>query len=523
MRRRLALAASLTAIAALGACDSGGRVHPHAARSTGGSSAASSTAAGLVEDTRPPLPYQREADKPGSSWRIPKQYQGGIEGFADRTSVRPGQPLRLYVSTATPTFRVLVFRMGWYQGDLGRLVWTSPAYPGRKQSRPVLVGAPTRTMAARWQPSVTLRTADWMPGDYLLRLDAIDTHGHRHESFVPLAVRTPSADGRVVIVNAVTTWQAYNTWGGSDLYVGPNGSFATRSRAVSFDRPYLHDQGAGYFVSRELPVIAEAEQLGLEVDYVTDVDLELDPTLLRGARAVFSLGHDEYWSPRMRAALTRARDAGTNLAFLGANAMFRRIRLAATPLGPGRLEINYKVASEDPLFGRDDAAVTADWPSAPAANPESRLLGAQYGCFPNGKRKPGVVVDPQNWLLAGVEVSKGEQLPGLIGPELDSVQLSYPTPRPIEVILHSPANCPGGVPSHADATYYVAHSGAGVFDAGTIDWVCALGDSCGARVHGPTAPVVRAITDNLLMAFARGPAGREHPAHDNLAALGITK
>jgi len=422
------------------------------------------------------------------------------------------------VSTAAASFRVNAFRMGWYRGGLGRLVWTSPVYPGHKQSAPVLVASATNTMAARWSPSLTVDTSTWTPGDYLLRLEGV---GHQ-EQYVPLTVRAASAVGAIVIVNAVTTWQAYNVWGCCDLYEGGNGSFATRARAVSFDRPYIHDSGAGYFISRELGVVAEAERLGLKLDYVTDIDLHAIPNLLRGARAVISLGHDEYWSPQMRTAVTAARDAGTNLAFFGANAMFRRIRLAPTALGPNRLEINYKDATEDPLYGHDNPAVTTDWPAPPAANPESRVIGAQYGCFPSGPRSPGVVAAPSNWLFGGVTVVQGEKLPGLIGPELDSVQLAYPTPRPIEVILHSPVNCPYNSPTHADATYYVAHSGAGVFDAGTIDWVCAVQNACGERVHGPTFSVVRAITDNLLRAFALGPAGRAHPAHDNLAALHIT-
>ncbi len=70
--------------------------------------------------------------------------------------------------------------------------------------------------------------------------------------------------------------------------------------------------------------------------YETDNDLAAHPGLLNGARAVISLGHDEYYSASMRAALTAARDAGTNLAFLGANAMFRHIRLATSSLGLGR-------------------------------------------------------------------------------------------------------------------------------------------------------------------------------------------
>jgi hypothetical protein len=41
----------------------------------------------------------------------------------------------------------------------------------------------------------------------------------------------------LVVMNAVTTWQAYNLWGGRNQYVGPDGRLETRSRVVSFDRP----------------------------------------------------------------------------------------------------------------------------------------------------------------------------------------------------------------------------------------------------------------------------------------------
>lgn len=515
--RRVLLLLMLLLIASAAACDSGSPANkkassPHTGahptvHSTTGTGSGTAAASGLT-------------DQPGSAWRIPDANEGGIEGFADSTSVSPGQAVQLFVSTSAPTFVVRAFRMGWYRGIQGRLVWTSPTTRGRHQSPPSLVGAATHTMAARWSPSLSVTTTGWLPGDYLLRLDAA---GH-HQSFVPLTVRAPSAAGRVVLLNAVTTWQAYNLWGCCNLYQGGDGSFDARSRAVSFDRPYANGSGAGEFIDRELPAVAEAERLGLPLDFVTDVDLQDSPHLLDGARAVISMGHDEYWSPTMRAAITAARDAGTNLASLGANAIYRRIRFASTALGPNRLEINYKVASEDPLNGKDDTAVTANWPDAPAADPESSLLGNQYGCFPGRTRVAGVIVDPGNWLFAGVPVTHGERLPGLVGPETDAVQLGYPTPRPIEVLMHSPTNCPGNSPSHADVSYYVAKSGAGVFDAGTIDWVCTMGGgSCHGRISGPTHRVTLQVTDNLLRAFARGPAGREHPAHDNLAALGISK
>lgn len=495
------LAVILALVALLGACTAGPTRNAEP-RSTSPVAATGEPSPAGQEPARAPDWFAREQ---GSPWRIPHAEAHGIEGFANRVSVLPGQPVVLYVSTDSSLFQVRAFRMGWYRGDLGRLVWTSGYYPGRRQPGPALVTPATGTVAARWQPSLTVDTTSWLPGDYLLRLDG--TGGR--SGFVPLTVRAASAAGRVVLINAVTTWQAYNTWGCCDLYAGADGSFATRSRAVSFDRPYEQEDGAGQFIADELPVVAEAERLGLQLDYVTDIDLGTIPNLLAGARAVVSLGHDEYWSPAMRAAVAAARDAGTNLAFLGANAIFRRIRLAATPVGPDRLEINYKVPTEDPLYGHDNPAVTANWPAPPAPDPESRLLGDQYGCLLLGdERAAAVIADPHSWLFHGVHVSAGEQLPGLIGPEIDAVQPGYPTPHPIEVLLHSPVDCPNGIPAYADASYYLAPSGAGVFDAGTIRWACAVYGDCDGRVAPATGLVVRTVTDNLLRAFAAGPAAQ---------------
>ena len=36
--------------------------------------------------------------------------------------------------------------------------------------------------------------------------------------------------------------------------------------------------------------------------------------------------------------------------------MYRHIRLASSPLGPDRVVICYKVASQDPMYGRNNAA-----------------------------------------------------------------------------------------------------------------------------------------------------------------------
>jgi hypothetical protein len=74
----------------------------------------------------------------------------------------------------------------------------------------------------------------------------------------------------------------------------------------------------------------------------TSMDLDRDSSLARQARAVVSLGHDEYWSPAMRDTMTAARDAGVNVAFLGANACFRRIRFQPGQLGDAREVVCYR-------------------------------------------------------------------------------------------------------------------------------------------------------------------------------------
>jgi hypothetical protein len=446
-------------------------------------------------------------------WRIThpgRLYQ--LEGFADHTDVLPGGSFRLFVSTTAPSFVVRAFRMGWYGGDLARLIWTSPPTRGRSQPGPKIV-QPGSMAVAPWQPSLTVTTTGWPPGSYLLRLDA----STGVQSYVPVVIRSPSAAGRVVLISAVTSYQAYNGWGQYSLYGGPGGSFANRGRRVTFDRPLSYNHGAGAYFQLELPLVAFAERLGLPLAYVTSVDLDMYPGLLGGARAVVSEGHDEYWSPSMRAALTRARDGGANLAFFGANAIFRKIRFESSPLGPDRIEVNYKIPQEDPLYGKDNAAVTGNWPTWPAPDPESSLIGQSYVCSVTSNF-PMIVTDPGNWIWRGSGVHQNTELPGLVGPEFDQVNPEEPTPHPIEVVARTPVSC-GAPPTYSDVSYYVAASRAGVFDSGTEDWICALpGATCDAP--GVTEPAVQhavqAATANVLTAFAAGPAGRAHPAQELL-------
>ncbi len=444
-----------------------------------------------------------------SDWRltVPAKH-GEIEGYADHVSVTAGQAVTLFVSTIAPSYHVEAYRMGYYvQG--GRLIWQSGDIPGTKQAAPVFTPG-INMIEDHWQPSLNVGTGAWPEGDYLFKLVA----STGQQQYVPLTVRNDQSTATYLVINAVTTWQAYNLYGGYDLYSGLTGrgakagsDYAHRSRVVSYDRPNQLGDGAGDFLGLEFPFVNQVESKGLDVTYVTDVDVHEHPELLLKHKAVFTMGHDEYYSLAMRQGLQDARDHGVNLAFLGANTMYRHIRFEPSPLGADRHEICYKDAAEDPLHGKNNADVTVDWRDPPTNRPESEIIGDYYQCNPVYANM--VVTNASDWLFAGTGATSGQVLSNVIGSEYDRYDPNVPGPDNVDILTHSPLTCQGKA-DYSDATYYSAPSGAGVFASGTIDFVGNIDVNCPV----PDCPgrVLGHLVQNLLVAFGAGPAGLTHPS-----------
>lgn len=468
-----------------------------------------------------------ENQRPGSPWWISTPQQPrSIEGFTDHVSAVQGDEVTAFVNTAAASFHVEAYRMGFYQGIGGRLVWRSGEVPGTQQPPPVVV--PTvNTIQCHWTPSMRFTVGtDWPPGTYLLKLVGITGE----QQFVPLCVRDDTSHAALVVQDSVTTWQAYNRWGGNSLYYGnpggqlsfvhqpgPTSTFSARARIVSFDRPYDWDwaSGAADFVGNELPVVYDVERLGLDVTYWTDLDFHLRPALLANHRVLFSLGHDEYWSLPMRDGATRALQGGTNLAFLGANACYRQIRVQDSPVGPNRLEVCYKDAAEDPLYGVDNAEVTGpSWVSPPTNWPESELIGAMYQDI--GANADMVIWDASHWTLAGTGLSDGQHLHKVVQGEFDRYDAAFSSPANVDVVAHSLIANRGG--NYSDVTWYTAAGGGGVFDSGNATWVGSISNNLGfptdivpAAHPGVTAPLLR-VMQNLYSVLGAGPAGATHPS-----------
>jgi len=279
---------------------------------------------------------EQENARPGTSaWRIPAQASSAIDGFADKVYAADGQTVRLYVSTPAASFHVEAYRMGYYGGAGARHVWSSPPKRGGLQRQCPRTPGTNLVSCAGWHPSLSVRLTDlFVPGDYLFKL--IGNGGQ--QSYVPLTVWDPRSHSAYLVKNDVFTWQAWNSYGGYDFYDGvgacPAGVYplCSRARAVSFDRPYAGARGAADFLGSELPLVQFMEQEGLDVSYATDVTLVEHPGILAQHRAVLSLGHDECWDLRERRAVVAAEHHGLNLAFFGASAVLRHVRVHQSPL-----------------------------------------------------------------------------------------------------------------------------------------------------------------------------------------------
>ena len=453
-----------------------------------------------------------ENQKPGTpDWEITQPAENReIEGYASQTSVDAGEPIDLFVNTRADRYTVDIYRMGWYGGAGARRVAGPFERRGVRQSIPT-PDPDTGLIECRWTDPIRVETRDadgpWTTGVYLARLTIVPDHpgAPARQTYIVFVVRDDAGRAPIVFQSSVTTFAAYDNWGGKSLYAFNSGD--APARKVSFDRPYASNpygvrlDGAGDFLRRwEYNAVRFLERDGYELRYITDVD-----THVRGigdARVYLSIGHDEYWSWEMRRAIERARDRGTHLAFLGADVGYWQIRFEPDAAGAAdRTIVAYKeaAATRDPLAldadPRNDRYVTGRFRDQPASRPEERLVGVMYAADPVDA---DIVVDaPRHWVFDGTGLKAGDALRGLLGYEVD---MMYGVgPRGIERLAHSPFIDHGGRRRYADMTIYRAASGAFVFATGSMQWNWGLDDYNAPVWHPKRAdPRAQRITHNVL-------------------------
>ena len=461
-----------------------------------------------------------------------------IEGYAGATSVDRGEAIRIYVNTGAPSFALEVFRMGWYQGRGARRVFGPVGVAGTAQAMPAM-DPQTGLVDCAWVDPFELLTAGpddpsgWPSGVYLAKLTE---SRNAAQSYVIFVVRDDQRRADLLFQLSVTTYQAYNAWGGKSLYHwGSTG--AKRALKVSFNRPYAANAqnpaaacgvGAGEFLTNLQPhpdnykvsnagwdynMLRWLEREGYDLVFGTNLDTDAAPDALLRCKAWLSVGHDEYWSAEMRRNIEAARDAGVHLAFFSANTAYWKVRFEASAASgtAHRIMVCHKKAASDPLLAACAglAYITGKWRSAEINRPEAQLIGVMYAGDPVDADI--VIKAAQHWVFAGTGLQAGAALPGLLGYEVDAAHRH--SPASLQILAESPwtALTDAQKQGVAHMSIYSAGSGAMVFAAGTIQWAWGLDDyNAPALRTSRLSPAAQQITRNLLDRFL---APRNSPGH----------
>ncbi|HJR77449.1 MAG TPA: N,N-dimethylformamidase beta subunit family domain-containing protein [Nitrospiraceae bacterium] len=480
-------------------------------------------------------PIQRENARPGTEeWRLTRPAMNReIEGYASRTSVNRGERINLLVHTSDPSYRIEIYRMGWYGGAGARLVSGPIVRPGVIQPMPSMDSL-TGLVECAWQDPYVVTVWDesgreeWVSGIYLAKLTGSASGAQAYIIFVVRDDQRPSA---FLFQSSVTTYQAYNNWGGKSLY--DFNSIGGRAFAVSFNRPYArssnpaaaYGNGAGDFVTNnavpptdasspagwEFNMVRWLEREGYDVTYSTNVDTHENGRLLDRHKGWLSVGHDEYWTWQMRTHVEAARDRGVNLAFFSGNVCYWQIRLEPSRHtgDPDRTIISYKddAPKHDPV-GQDGSGneylMTVRWREYPVNRPEESFIGVMYDGNPVDADL--VITQPDHWTMAGTGLRAGDRLARLLGYEAD--RSSGNGPHGTAILAQSPYQFEGQ-PHLAHMASYSLSNGATVFAAGTIQWSWGLDDFNAPDLRQSSLnPQAQQITRNVLAWFTRGPEGK---------------
>jgi hypothetical protein len=436
-------------------------------------------------------PILEENEKPGDGgWQL-RRHTTDLSAYTDRPSYLGGETVEVRAGAAgSTTVTWELWRLGYYGGAGGRrlLAGGPVAVPVRT---PASLDPATGAVSAAWPARFRVQLPpDAVTGVFVIKLRS-ETFGETYAFFV-VRERMPGAP--VLYPLSTNTYQAYNVWGGTSLYMSNRGDWKPwHAYAVSFDRPYENGSGTGEFLSKDRDFLTFAEGQGYDIAYVTDADLDADPSLVAYRRMILIQGHSEYWTLGMRDAVEGAIAKGTNVAFLAANDAYWQTRFSSADR---RVMIGYKqFADLDPIRATAPKLITAQWRDPRIGRPENAMIGEMFGEW-IWTAAPFSIADASSWVWTGAAVDWNTTIAGLYGVEVDRRIDNGAQPEGIDVIGDALVEGHDGRFSRGETTLYTAPSGARVFSAGSIAWSNALAGA------GSWDPRIQQLVANLFASFA---------------------
>ena len=475
-----------------------------------------------------------------------------IQGYSDNTSAYPGDTITFHVATDAPEFRIEFYRQGATLTNTGVMTGWLIGKSGEDHEGDQDFGEPATRRdgkaVAGWQ-GYPFKIPAWQTGVYIAMfvegdgkhspnlkqtppLDKSTADAHSGKALFIVKNRNPGVASQVLYKIPLFTYQMYNM----TRYIGVDGQvhagagypflntdtgqvagglWVTLHRpgggtgGTPWDAVYFGPQGnqdpldlvsfRQTFVHWDAKMIAWLEGNGFRIDYCTDMDVHNDVnlSLLSPYALVLSVGHDEYYSTKMRDNLEAFIANGGNVAFFSGNTCYWRL---VFPISDTNNQPDLRFITRDNLW-------------SDTGRPEDSLTGV--GFRHGGERNYPIPNDnitrvgytAQNTFLWPFENSgiKENEIFGkdlcLVGYECDGTLYDQTAPRPVSPSFNVGDNTPQslvilgtGVTSvwpdtNGAATMAMYNKSGTVFTGATTDW---------ARLLSSGDVPTRVITRNVM-------------------------
>ena len=313
-----------------------------------------------------------------------------LEGYPSRLWAPSGEPRTFHLRSPHGENTLVVER---YLEDGSFLEVERVAFG--KSEPPDAPAAPVS--GCRWPVALEVGTDGWAQGTYRARIEAegADPEDER-ASAITFLVGPEQPSARVAVFAPVSTWLAYNPWGGQSLYHNERGSDTTvwahahrPNPALGWDTAEIHSMRA------EAPVHAWLD-LEAGADLYPDWMLE-HPDRLEGYSVLALASHCEYASDAMLDGLARLLGSDRTLLALGGNQLYWRVRWNAD-------HTQIECRKDGSRFA--DGARGGLWRQR--GRPEDEMLGVRFTPPGTGTYAPYRVEDDGHWLVRGLEVARGD-------------------------------------------------------------------------------------------------------------------
>ena len=468
-------------------------------------------------------------------WMINGVGDTTLQGFSTDISTNVGGTISFKINDTTKAaYSINIYRIGYYNGDGARLVSTVPSSQTLDQIQPApLTNTSTGLVdAGNWSVSASWTVpSNAVSGVYV----AEPTRTNGNASMIVFVVRNDASHSDILYKTDDATWEAYNDWGGNDLYLGGPATNPPRADAVSYNRPLnnygdtsetnIHDQ----LFYAEFPMISFLEENGYDVSYSTDVDTDRYGSLIENHKVFMSAGHDEYWSGNEFHNIMAARDAGVNMAFFTGNEAFWKTYYQPS-IDPSatadRTIVCYKETHDNAITDPNNPSIwTGTWEDPRFSSTtdggvgQNELTGTLFTVNqgPDATGTPITVPGAdaklrfwRNTAVASLAPDQSLAVGGqVLGYEWDSdvdngfrpaglIDLSSTTQNVPQVFVDYGNTVEPGTATNSQVEYRAA-SGALVFGAGTVQWSWGLSSdhSVNDNLNDP-APIIQQATINLF-------------------------